>query len=197
MNNNLFDQKINVRGDITARFYRQENKWAKKWNRMLEVLMLLAAESGRLRFRAWLFENLYLIGKLTAIDEHKNVICNAGFNQVCQAIGGDLGAVDIKINKALLGTGVTGSAAASDTQLETETYRNDMASHANSSNIAYVTAFFTQTEVTGTFKEFGNAIRGTGTANSGYLWSHVKGLNWAKDNVTTLTIDCKYTFASV
>jgi hypothetical protein len=189
--------KIAVTGEITAKFYRQENKLAQRWNSLIEKLITLARLSGRQKMAHWLFSTVYLPGVQTNEDFHKNVICNVGFNQVCQALAGDLGAIDIAINKMLLGTGATGSAAATDTQLQTETYRNDTASGANSSNICYVTAFFTQTEVTGTFTEFGNAIRGTGTANSGYLWSHLKGLNWVKDSVTTLTIDCKYTFTSV
>ena len=96
----------------------------------------------------------------------------------------------------VLGTGI-GSATTNDTQLITETYRNDTASGTHADNVAYLTAFFTQTEVVGTFKEFGNVIAGTGSANTGSLWSHLAGLNWVKDNVTTLTIDCKYTFNSV
>ena len=189
--------QIGVRGEITAKFYRQENKTAQRWNGWIENFIHLARISNRRKLAKWLFETLYLPGQLVNTDEHKNVICNAGFNRVCQGISGDLGAVTLAINKMLLGTGATGSAAASDTQLQTETYRNDTASGANSSNIAYVTAFFTQAEVTGTFTEFGNVIGGTGSANTGYLWSHLKGLNWVKDGVTTLTIDCKYTFQSV
>lgn len=180
--------KVEVTGEITAKAYRQTDPILNKWNRFVEYLMLVFPSVKQSLFK------LYAKGELVWADEQKNVICKAGFARVTGALANDLTLT--YINKMLLGTGV-GSATANDTQLITETYRNDTASGTHADNICYLTAFFTQTEVTGTFKEFGNVIGGTGSANTGYLWSHLAGLNWVKDNVTTLTIDCKYTFQSV
>ena len=141
------------------------------------------------------FQSLYRLGNKIGEDEHKNIICNAGFSGVTTRLTGDTTYTG-EINKALLGTGV-GAVDVGDTELITEAYRNDMASASADENIAYLTAFFTESEVSGTFTEFGNCIDGTGTADTGLLWSHISGLNWVKDTNTALVISCKYTFASV
>ncbi len=134
-------------------------------------------------------------GKLIKKDFHKNVICVNGFNAIAKLLTGD-DTYTGEINKMALGTGTTGSASASDTELETETYRNDTASATDDDNVAYITAYFTEGEVSGTFTEFGNFIDGEAGADTGRLWTHLKGLNWVKDNLTTLIISCKYTMVS-
>lgn len=99
----------------------------------------------------------------------------------------------MRINKVALGTGVS-VPDNSDTQLQTEVYRNDVASETNSSNIAYVSGFFSATETTGTYKEAGLYSDGTDTANTGILVSRV-AINISKTNVQTLTIDWTVTIS--
>lgn len=183
------NKKIKVLGEITARAYDQSTLkgWEKKTNKFLNSVRDLIGPVA--------FQKLYRLGELKFIDEHKNVICNAGFNAITRLLVGDTTYTG-EINKALLGSGATGSASASDTTLETEEYRNDIASATASSNIAFLTAFFTEGECSGTYTEFGNCIDGTGVADTGQLWSHLKGLNWVKDTSTALVVSCKYTFAS-
>jgi len=133
---------------------------------------------------------------LTKTDKHKNVICNNGLNAITKLLTGDT-TYSGEINKALLGTGTTGSAAATDTTLETETYRNDIASGTDDSNIAYLTAYFSETEVSGTFTEFGCVIDGAVGVDTGRLWSHLKGLNWVKSTSVVLVVSMKYTLQSI
>lgn len=190
-----------VLGEITAEFYDQSTLLAieKQINKIVDWFRLRLIDKMPKFIKRAFYKNIkkiYRFGKLTKIDEHKNVICNAGFNAITKLLTGDVTYTG-EINKALLGTGATGSASASDTTLETEAYRNDIASATDDSNIAYLTAFFTEGEVSGTFTEFGNCIDGTASADTGQLWSHIKGLNWVKDTNTALVISCKYTFASV
>jgi len=187
---------VKVLGEITAKAYDQST--LKRWERTINKVIEIARNEGPAFIRKFInknFFNLYRFGELKFVDEHKNVICNAGFNAITKLLTGDTTYTG-EINKALLGSGTTGSASASDTTLETEEYRNDIASATDSSNIAYLTAFFTEAEVSGTFTEFGNCIDGTGSADTGQLWSHIKGLNWVKDGSTALVVSCKYTFAS-
>lgn len=94
-------------------------------------------------------------------------------------------------NYVALGTNTTAPANA-DTQLGTETYRNAVASRTSSSNIAYITGFFTAAETTGTFRECGLFVAGTGSANSGTLLSHV-AINITKGGTETLTLDWSLT----
>jgi len=94
------------------------------------------------------------------------------------------------INYGALGTSTTAPANA-DTQLGTETFRKAISSYNSVDNIAYLSFFYTATEVTGTFKEFGNFIDGSAAANSGQLFTHV-AIDITKTSSQTLTIDCEY-----
>ena len=174
-------------GDITARFYNQ-SKLSKKdrlFNKFISSLR--STFPGIIKY--------YILGDVVQEQRRFNVICNNGFNALIKRLVGDISYTG-HINKALLGTG-SGTASSNDTQLIAEDYRNDMASGTDNSNIVILTAFFTETECSGTYTEFGNAIDGDGNPNTGKLWSHLTGLNWAKDSNTVLVISQKYTFISV
>ena len=99
----------------------------------------------------------------------------------------------LRVNYAALGSSAT-APANGDTQLGTETYRNTIAAQTNSNNIAYQTAFFSASEVTGTFAEAGLFINGTASANSGTLFSHV-AVSITKSGTETLTIDWTVTIS--
>jgi hypothetical protein len=187
------NQNIGVLGEIKAEFFNQSTltKAQKKFNAGIDSLRKFSPSLAR---KINLMK-LYQLGAKIGEDEHKNIICNAGFFTQTSRLTGDLTYTGV-INKALLGTG-SGTLAASRTQLFTEAYRNDQASGTAASNIAYLTAYFTETETTGTFTEFGNCIDGTASANTGQLWSHIAGLSWVKDSSTVIVVSQKYTFASI
>lgn len=96
-------------------------------------------------------------------------------------------------NKAVLGSG-TNTPATTDTQLQTETYRNNIASKSNVANIAYATAFFNATETTGTYREAGIVVDGTASANTGVLVSRV-AINITKSSSQTLTLEWTLTIS--
>jgi hypothetical protein len=174
------------RGEITARFYDQSslNWFDRKSNEWL----------SKMRTRFPRLMRYYRLGKLIRQDKHKNVICNAGFNKVCHALG-DNNSHNLYINKMALGTGA-GTPAAADVALYTEAYRNDTASATDAANVVYLTAYYTEIECNGTYTEFGNFIGGGAGADSGSLWSHIAGLNWVKSNTIVLVVSCKYTHVS-
>lgn len=97
------------------------------------------------------------------------------------------------VKKVALGSG-TNTPANGDTTLQTETYRNDVASRTNASNIGYVTGFFSATEVSGTFREAGLFSDGTASANTGILVSRV-AINITKSLSESLTIDWTLTIS--
>lgn len=181
------EENIGILGEITAKFYDQSGlcKSDRFFNEIIESLR--GAMPRIMRF--------YRLGKLVKVDEHKNIICNAGFNAITRRMTGDMTYTG-EINKALLGTGA-GSTVAGRTQLFAEVYRNDMASGTDDQNIAYLTAYFTEAECDGTYTEFGNCVDGGVGVNSGLLWSHIVGLNWVKSNTIVLVVSQKYTFRSV
>lgn len=119
---------------------------------------------------------------------YKNLIPTVGRAQIAKAISGGIASIaEIAANYTSLGTNTTPPANA-DTQLGTETYRKAVASATYDQNKLYVTAFYTAGEVTGTFKEAGIHINGTGAANSGVLLSHV-AIDITKSGTETMTID--------
>lgn len=182
------NNQVKVLGEIKAKFYDQSglSRLEKEMNKFI------LAHRKQLPF----LMNSYRLGKLVGVDEHKNVICNAGFGAMAKILVGDSTYTgNGEINKAALGTG-SSTPAASDTQLATESYRNDIASGSASANVAYLTAFYTEAECNGTYTEFGNFIDGAAGANTGLLWSHIGGLNWVKDTNTVIVVSCRYTFAS-
>lgn len=184
--NNIIE-KTGVLGEITAKFYDQSKLTARDraFNRI--VRNLRPVFPGIMKH--------YRLGELASIDEHKNVICNTGFNTFTRRLTNDF-TYSGYINKMALGTGVA-APSATDIKLATEAYRNATASGTPSNNEAYLTAYFTEVECSGTYTEFGNFIDGSAAADSGKLWSHIGGLNWVKTNLVVLVVSCKYTFASV
>lgn len=180
-------------GKITANFYDQRTLSSRQ--KLANEILERKLDEGVITRKQ--YSQGYILGKNVATDVHKNVICNAGFSAITKILAGDVSYLgNGAINKALLGDGV-GAVAPTRTQLINEVYRNDLYSATSSNNIMYATIIFTETEVVGTFKEFGNCIDGLAGENTGLLWSHLSGLNWVKDDVTALVVSCEYSLASV
>lgn len=128
------------------------------------------------------------------VKRYKNLVPTTGLTLIANNLTDATPTNTMLITHAALGTG-TNAPAAGNTQLQTETYRNAIASLTNSSGVAYATAFFNQTEVTGTFKEAGLFTNATGAANSGVLLSRV-AIDVTKTNTQKLTIDWTLTLTA-
>mgnify|MGYP001593860138 CR=1 FL=1 len=129
------------------------------------------------------------------VKYYHNVVPTVGRTMIANNLTNASPTNTMLITHAALGSNVT-APAIGDTQLGTETYRNAIASRTNAANVAYATAFFNQTEVTGTFKEAGIFSNGTGTANSGVIVSHV-AIDITKTSTQKLTIDWTLTLTSI
>ena len=123
----------------------------------------------------------------------KNILPTAGRTVVAQWLTGD-NSVDAAngANYGSLGTDNT-APANGDTALGTETYRKATSSSTNSSNVAFLSNFYTATEVTGTFEEAGWHLDGTGAADSGELLSHFLTGSIVKTSTETLTVESQIT----
>jgi len=121
------------------------------------------------------------------VFEYDNIITAACWTMIANNFVDSTPDNTMFINMAVIGTG-TSTPATSDTQLQTETYRNNLASKSNVANLAYATAYFNATETSGTFREAGIVVDGTGTANTGVLVSRV-AINITKTTSQTLTLD--------
>lgn len=125
---------------------------------------------------------------------YHNILTTAFFTMIMNNLVDVTPDNDMLFTHALLGSDDT-AVAIGDTTLGVETYRNAVASMTSAANIAYVTAFFSQTEVTGTFKEAGIVSDGAAGADTGILASHVN-IDVTKSNVQKLTIDWTLTLVN-
>ena len=99
------------------------------------------------------------------------------------------------INYGALGSGTT-AAAASDTQLQTEVFRKvtaDAAVDSTYNYIAYIDFFYSRSDTNGTYNEFGTFIDGTGSANTGQLFTRALTGGWTKSSSESMTVSCTYT----
>lgn len=116
----------------------------------------------------WLLKQLhdrFLVRQFTI----ENVTTTVGRSVLAQRLSGTTTYTGV-VNYGALGTNST-APAVGNTQLGTETYRKALSSGTYLNNIAYIENFYTATEVSGTFEEYGFFIDGTGTANSGQLFN--------------------------
>lgn len=118
---------------------------------------------------------------------YHNIIPTVAFTMITNNLTDGTPDNDMLITHALLGDDDT-AVAITDTKLGNETYRNAIASRTNSTNIAYATGYFNQTECSGTFKEAGIVSDGTLTPDTGVLVSHVN-IDVTKTLTQKLTID--------
>jgi len=84
------------------------------------------------------------------------------------------------------------------TSLVNEVFRVIPASHVYENNVAYIDFVFAADDVDGTFTEFANFIDGENWnagagADTGRMFSLIATGGWAKSNVESLFVSCKYT----
>lgn len=124
-------------------------------------------------------------GRIADIKEYDNLVVTAGRTLIANSLWNP--SVDTRVSHVELGTGTT-APANGDTALQTPAYRNALASGNNSSNVVTFTGYFTATETTGTYREAGLFINGSGTLGTGTLLSHV-AINITKTSIQTMTIE--------
>jgi len=134
-----------------------------------------------------------ILGKIKSETVKHNIIANVGLNVIARLLANDT-TYSGYINYAGLGTGTT-TAVVGDTELETEFFRNAQFSASFLNEKALLTAFFDSGETEGTFKEFGNFIDGSASADSGILFSRIN-VNWTKNLIDTMTVSQEYTLTN-
>ena len=139
------------------------------------------------------FLKQFIFGKTKMVEVKHNIIANVGFGVIARLLANDT-TYSGYINYAGLGTGTT-TVLDTDTKLETETFRNGQFSASFLGPKVLLTAFYDTGETEGTFKEFGNFIDGTASADSGILFSHVN-INWTKNLIDTMTVSQEYTLTN-
>lgn len=118
------------------------------------------------------------------------MLTTVGKTAVANALADPAG--NTQVLYAELGTGVN-PPALTDVALQTPVYRKAIGSWYNSGTVIYLTAYFDLTEVSGTFKEIGYWIGGTGTIGTGTLLTRLainktKGLTDSYTHEDAITV---------
>lgn len=121
----------------------------------------------------------------------KNLIATVGRSVLAQRLANTTTYTGI-INYGALGSSAT-APANGDTQLTTEVFRKVVASSSYTTNVAFIDFFYSKSDTNGTYNEFGTFIDGTGSANSGQLFTHALTGGWVKSSSESMTVSCQYT----
>lgn len=189
MQNIEFKETVALKG--VYRFTKAKLETEKQWALQYEIQN--AIKSGApFKFVKKLIQELNQICK-TEVMIYQNLLPTVGRTMLADQLTNASPDNTPVVNFIALGTGTT-APANGDTILETETYRNAVASITNANNIAYITGFFNATETNGTFREAGVFSDGTSSADTGILISRV-AINITKSVTETLTLDWTLTIS--
>lgn len=119
------------------------------------------------------------------------MLTTAGKTAVANALADPAG--NTQVLYVELGTG-TNAPALTDVALQTPVYRKAIASWNNVGPIVSLTAYFNLTEVSGTFREIGYFIGGSGTIGTGTLLTRL-AINRTKTTSDTYTHEEQITVA--
>jgi len=84
------------------------------------------------------------------------------------------------------------AASVGDTALGNEVFRKAVSSALESSNVANISTFLGASEANFDWEEWGHFVDGTGTADSGILFSHHIDSSVSKSSPNTVTVDSTY-----
>jgi aminoglycoside phosphotransferase len=135
-----------------------------------------------------LFDELqkYKTGELVV----RNIVVTVGRSVLAQRLANTTTYTGT-INYGALGSSSTAVTNA-DTQLGTEVFRKIVASASYTNNVAFIDFFYAKADTNGTYQEFGTFIDGSGSANSGQMFTHTLTGGWTKSSSESMTVSCQY-----
>lgn len=125
--------------------------------------------------------------------EVENLITTEGRAVLAARLANDTTYTGI-INYGALGSSATAPANA-DSQMTTEVFRKIVASTSDTDNVAFIDFFYSKADTNGTYQEFGTFIDGTGSANTGQMFTHALTGGWTKSASESMTVSCQYTIS--
>lgn len=130
-------------------------------------------------------------GPIKRVQEYKNINPDVLKYMIINNLASATPDNAMRVNYLVVGTG-TSTPAASDTQLQTETFRNPIASASSSQNVAFITGFIGAAEDANTYREAGFVSDGDASANTGIIGSRVS-INITKSLLESLTLEWEIT----
>lgn len=160
--------------------------WVTESSEALKLVRQYALNKNQL-----LYEYLIEKGIVKKHVADHNIVVTAGRTVLARLLSGD-NTYSGEINYGALGDG-SPDVSNSRTTLVNEVYRKVASSQAYDNNIVYVDFFYAAGDTNGTYTEFGNFIDGTGSADTGQLFSYIATGGWTKSGSESLFISCQYT----
>lgn len=126
--------------------------------------------------------------------EISNIVTTVGMQEIMKFLADqDVGSGGV--NYGALGDG-TPNPLVGSTALDNEVYRKVRASAAYADNKIYVDFFYTKSETSGTYTEFGSFINSTATPDDPFLFSYIATGGWTKSTLESLFVSCEYTLTN-
>lgn len=191
LNNNL-KEASKIKGELLISIYNTTSAMAH--NLEMEIQDLINGP----RFSGYREKYLELVQKLKdnyLVREYKktNLITTVGRSTIAQRLANDTTYTGI-INYGALGTDNT-AVANGDTTLGVEVFRKVVASASDTNNIAFIDFFYSKSDTNGTYEEFGTFIDGTGTVDTGQMFTHALTGGWVKTASESMTVAVTYTIS--
>lgn len=183
MNAPLFKNKkdnVKTAGIVTFTKYILNTTRAFEIDRILES----ASNISREAYKA-LIDELTSICKTEQLVVH-NLCVQTGRNVTVGIWAGETTYTGI-INYGCLGTGST-AVIDSDTQLAAEVKRKAVATRTRTNDQLNLDFYYSKSDTSGTYNEFGMVIDGTATANTGQLFNRLLTGGWTKSASEALTV---------
>ena len=186
--------KMTITGIHTFRFYDTSSKEASVIEKEIEfhisMKSLWNAKAYSARYKELVnMLSPYFKREMTV----KNIVVTAGRSVLAQRLA------NTTTYTGTINYGALGSSSAAvnnaDTQLGTEVFRKVVASASFTGAVAFIDFFYSKADTNGTYQEFATFIDGTGSANSGQLFTHLLTGGWVKTASESMTVSCTYTFS--
>ena len=190
--NKSIKQKTTIKGEMLVSVYNTETAVASALEQKIERLV-----SGQ-RFKGYREKYLSLVKELrelSLVREYKitNIIVTVGRSVIAQRLANDTTYTGI-INYGALGSSAT-AVDNGDTTLTTEVFRKVVASASDTTNQAFIDFFYSKTDTNGTYEEFGTFIDGTGSVDTGQMFTHALTGGWVKSASESMTVAVTYTIS--
>ncbi len=167
-------------GVITLTSYQIDSPRAEEINKILSSAVLID-------------RNIYnsLIGELTSICKVRTITKHNRVVLTGRSVGAGILAGETTytgiINYGALGTAST-AISDSDTVLDTEVKRKAVATRTRTNDQVNFDFYYSKSDTSGTYEEFGMFIDGTSTVDTGQLFNRLLTGGWTKSSLEALTV---------
>lgn len=185
-------QKSRVKGEMVVSIYDTRSPEA---NALEQKIVKLINGPRFIGYREKYLSLVKEMRELFLVREYKveNIIVTVGRATFAQRLANDITYTGI-INYGALGTSAT-TPTNGDTTLGTEVFRKVVASASDTTNQAFIDFFYSKSDTSGTYEEFGTFIDGSASVDTGQMFTHALTGGWVKSSSESMTVAVTYTIS--